>query len=118
MGDEYWVAPEDLTSAWANIRHDLERAASGRGNHVLSVSVIANNGRVTAVVQCSASKIEPRRNRFSGPASCTWWSVIRRLRSVAPSIGDVMISTAVTLDAKGNPVQWTEPGCVRVSAVR
>ena len=117
MGDNYWTAPEDLTASWAGLRAPFESQAVDHGGHLVILSVVAEYGLPTAVMQPEYLKIEPARERpkrAKPVRASTWWAVIRRIRSVAPNHGRAMIRLFVSLDMKGAPIFWT---CPQVSSL-
>jgi len=108
----YWVAPEDLRQNWARLRDPFQREAVKNSGRMMSISILAENGDVTAVIEATFKDIEPRRSQQPDIAELTgdaWWQVIRRLRSVAPNFGRGLLHIDVFLDGKGNPVRWTRP---------
>lgn len=110
----YWVQPEDLTANWASLREKFQSQAAGKGGYVLILSVMAEHGLATAVLEAEYLRLEPHRTAvFKTGEPVDWWAVIRRLRSKAPDHGRALLRTHVTLDAQENPVVWTEPACCR-----
>lgn len=116
MTDKYWVIPEDIKSSWASVRTVLERFAQENGRCWITVMVQVRGGEATAVMEPTATPIEPRSLEL--PQSRLWWSVIRRMISVAPSRETVVVVCTVQVDGKGQPVCWSAPFVSRLFGVR
>lgn len=105
--DGYWVIPEDIKLSWGNLVHDLRDAAESQGGKEMTFTLIVDAGRVTHLVEPQFRSREPRGTAVAQKAR-PWWSVIRRLQSVA-GYTHRQIEMRIDLDGNGNPVCWREP---------
>jgi len=110
--DRYWIRPTDLASDWVRLGEDIEKRVRGHTSCQVKVGVIVSGGAVSDLIEIECFTIENRKGNT--PNGGSWWSVIRRIRSVSPERGRSLVTIYVTLDSLGNPTTWTKPQVLQV----
>lgn len=103
----------DLTREWTGLTAYIADTAKQYPRSQLSVCIQVDGGTITHVAEPTSQRIEPGNKPL--PQGVSWFSVVRRLRSVVPQDGRYLLQTAVMVDEQGNPIVWTDPTIIRVT---